>query len=84
MDYSLESRVARIESDVAHLCTQVADIKTDLRSLRDKLDGLSDRMYEEFASLRESRFIAKVWGFGLALTIAAGLLGAMARGFGWI
>jgi uncharacterized coiled-coil protein SlyX len=84
MDYSLESRVARIESDVAHLCTQVTDIKTDLRSLRDKLDRLSDRMQKEFASLRESRSTAKVWGFGLALTIAGGLLGAMARGFGWI
>jgi len=84
MDYSLESRVARIESDVAHLCTQVADIKTDLRSLRDKLDRLGDRMNKEFASLRESIAGAKVWGFGLALTIGAGLLGAMARGFGWI
>jgi len=84
MDYSLESRVARIESDVAHLCTQVADIKTDLRSLRDKLDGLTDTMNKEFASLRESIAAAKVWGFGLALTIAAGLLGTLARGFGWI
>jgi len=84
MDYSIESRVARIESDVAHLCTQVADIQTDMRLLRDKLDALSDRMNKEFASLRESIASAKVWGFGLALTIAAGLLGAMARGFGWI
>ena len=46
MDYSIESRVARIESDVAHLCTQVADIKTDLRSLRDKLDRLGCRSSE--------------------------------------
>jgi len=84
MDYSIESRVARIESDVAHLCTQVADIKTDVRLLRDKLDALSDRMNKEFASLRESIASATVWGFGLALSIAAALLGAMARGFGWI
>ena len=84
MDYSLESRVARIESDVAHLRTDVADIKTDLRSVRDKLDGFRDSTAKDFASVRESIAAAKIWGLGLALTIAAGLLGAMARGFGWI
>jgi len=70
MDYSMEARIARLESDVAHIRTDVADIKTDLRSLRDRMDAKFDAL--------------TIWGLGLGLTIAAGVLGTMARGFGWI
>ena len=80
MDYSVEARIARLESDVAHLRTDVADMKADLRSLRDKMDALRDSI----GSVRESIMAVKVWGLGLGLTIAAGVLGTMARAFGWI
>ena len=91
MDYPMEARIARLESDVAHLRTDVAEIKTDLRSLRDKMDALRESIGHELTglrgsvgSLREDVVAVKVWGLGLGFTIAAGVLGTMARAFGWI
>lgn len=73
----MEARIARIESDVAHLQTDVADIKTDLRALRTRVD-------EQFGHLEskvDSRF---TWAMSLGGAAAPGILGAMARGFGWL
>jgi hypothetical protein len=69
----MEARIARLESDVAHLRTDVADIKIDVRSLREKLDDVKDSIAK-----------AQVWALILYIALAAGLLGTLARGFGWI
>ena len=73
----MEARVARIESDVAHLRTDVAETKMDVRALRDRMDTRVDHL--------ESKMVSQfIWLISLHLALAAGILGAMARGFGWI
>ena len=85
------ARIARKESDVAHLRTDVADIKIDLRSLRDKDDLMGaklseriDKLAEEMGSLETSIASVKVWMLLLLIGWGTAILGAMARGFGWI
>ena len=73
----MEARIARLESDVAHIRSDVAEIKTDVRALRERIDTRIDRL--------ESKVDGNsLWAVSLQLGIAAGLLGAMARGFGWL
>ena len=80
----VEARIARIESDVAHLRTDVAEIKTDLRALRDRMDTRIDRVETKLDDL-ESKFDGKfVWLLSVQIAVAVGILGTMARGFGWI
>lgn len=73
----MEARVARLESDVAHLLSAVAEIKAGLLALRDRMDDRMDRLESKL----ESRL---VWTLSLQLAFGAGILGAMARGFGWL
>lgn len=73
----MEARIARIESDVAHLQTDVADIKLDLRGLRTRMD----QQFDHLESKVDSKF---TWAMSLGAATAAGMLGAMARGFGWL
>jgi len=73
----MEARIARLESDVGHLRTDVADIKVDVRSLRDKMDAM-------FTKLSEKIDGAMRWAIALYVALAAAMLGAMGRGFGWI
>ena len=74
----MEARIARLESDVAHL-TQ--------RSRRDQ-DSTSARCATAWtrgstASSRSARCDGK-FAWLLPLCFAAGVIGAMARGFGWM
>ena len=87
----MEARIARIESDVAHLRTDVADIKIDLRSLRDKVDLVDarfsekiDKQNEMLAGVESSIASAKIAMLLLLIGYGTAILGAMARGFGWI
>ena len=87
----MEARIARIESDVAHLRTDVADIKVDLRSLRDKVDLVDarfsekiEKQNEKLAGLESSISSAKISMLLLLIGYGTAILGAMARGFGWI
>ena len=91
----MEARIARIESDVAHLRTDVADIKIDVRSLRDKVDRgdasfsekiekLAEKLAETKASLERAIASAKIWVLLILIGYGTAILGAMARGFGWI
>jgi len=87
----MEARIARLESDVAHLCTDVGDIKIDLRGLRDKVDLVGTKLSENTekltatkASLETSIASAKIWVLLLLIGYGTAILGAMARGFGWI
>jgi hypothetical protein len=77
----MEARIARLESDVAHLRSDVADIKADVRALRDRMDTRLDHLESTFAVKLDRNF---AWLLSLQLATAAGILGAMARGFGWI
>ena len=91
----MEARIARIESDVAHLSSDVADIKVELRGLRDRVDlghatlsekieKLADKVAEAKASLSSSIASAQIWVLLLSIGYGTAILGAMARGFGWI
>ncbi len=73
----MAGRIARLESDVAHLRTDVADIKTDVRALRERMDTRMDRLEAKF----DGKF---AWALSIGIAATAGILGAMARGFGWI
>jgi uncharacterized coiled-coil protein SlyX len=77
----MEARIARLESDVAHLRTDVADVKTDVRALRERMDTRMDHLEHKLEAKLDSKF---AWLLSLQLATTAGLLGAMARGFGWI
>ena len=80
----MEARIARIESDVAHLRTDVSDIKIDLRSLRDKVDLMGVKLAETKANLERAIASAKIWVLLILIGYGTAILGAMARGFGWI
>ena len=77
----MEARIARLESDVAHVRSDVADVKIDVRALRDRMDTRIDRLESKLDAKFDSAF---VWGISLYVALAAGLLGAMASGFGWL
>jgi hypothetical protein len=67
----------RIGRDVAHLRSDVAEIKTGVHALRERMDTRMDRL--------ESKFDAKfAWALSVGIASVAGILGAMARGFGWL
>jgi hypothetical protein len=87
----MEARIARIESDVAHVRTDVADLKirfdrvdTRMDRLEAKLDAFKDETHANFAALKDRIAGAEVRALVLHFTLTAGLLGVMARGFGWI
>lgn len=77
----MEARIARVESDVAHLRSDVAEIKVDLRTLRDRMDTRMDRLESELEAKIDRTFF---WLLSLGVASVAGMLGAMARGFGWL
>ena len=84
----MEARIARIESDVGHLRTEVSDIKADLRTRFDRVDTRIDRLESKLDTkidaLTQTVFRAQIWALLLYIALAAGILGAMARGFGWL
>jgi hypothetical protein len=84
----MEARIARLEADVGHLRTDVADIKLDVRTLRDRMEARFERLETKFDakldSLKQDMASAKVWALLLYSALAAGMLGTMARGFGWV
>ena len=84
----MEARIARIESDVGHLRTDVSDIKADLRIRFDRVDTRIDRLESKLDTkidaLTQTELRAQIWALLLYVALAAGILGAMARGFGWL
>jgi hypothetical protein len=48
------------------------------------LDSRMDRLEAKFNGVKDGIASTKVWAFLLYLAFAAGMLGTMARGFGWI
>jgi hypothetical protein len=66
-----------LESDVAHVRTDVGDIKADLRTRFDRVDTSMD-------ALVQTVWRAQISALLLYIALAAGLLGTLARGFGWL
>jgi hypothetical protein len=92
---TVEERIARLESHVEHIQFDITDLKADVRRLDQKLDGLEQKFDGKFESLKDSVFELRLtmeqgfvrityWGLGLYVALAGGLLGVMAKGFGWI
>ena len=84
MEIPMEARIARLEADVAHLRTDVADIKLDLRARFDKVDSRMDRIDAKLDTVKDSIAGAKIWALILYFALAGGMLGTLARAFGWI
>jgi uncharacterized coiled-coil protein SlyX len=92
---SMEERITRLESNVEHIQADVAELKAGVRRLDQKIDRLDDKLDDKFGSLKDcvselrlsmERSFHKLtlWGLTLYLALASGLLGVMAKGFGWI
>lgn len=90
-DQFLESRVARLESDVAHIRSDIAEMKLDIRELRKEIGETGKSLSGEIEKLRADMGELKVkltHGLGSnriwMLLQSAGILGIMARAFGWL
>jgi predicted nucleic acid-binding Zn-ribbon protein len=82
-----QERIARLEEKVEHIQDDLGELKTDVRAVKDSLYALGIELKESlaaidrrFSKLDTSRALDKVWW----LTIAAGILTVMARGFKWV
>ena len=91
----MEERVTRLESHFEHIQDDIAELKVDIRRLDQKIDQKFEKVDQRFDSLKDSvaelsltteRSFHKLmlWGLTLYLALASGLLGVMAKGFGWI
>lgn len=69
-DGGMESRVARLEAAVEYLQRDVVEIKGHINALRNDVSGIRTTDF---------RLI-----FGAIITVALGLAGLVATGFGWI
>jgi len=80
----METRVAKLESDVEHIKNDIAEIKVDIRDMRGMFVKVNDKIDNNFNHLNDKIdnnfkwLLATMGGFALLL------LGAMAKGFGWI
>lgn len=86
----LESRIARLESEVAQLRAEVVEMKNDVRSLVDNkrpgAEHLDDSLRADTSidALAASVRSMRTWLIVFYFLFSAGILAALARGFGWI
>lgn len=69
----LESNVLRIAQSVSRLEADVAHLQKDVGSLKTDVGQIRERQDRDFRLL-----------FGAVITVALGLGGLMAKGFGWV
>jgi hypothetical protein len=62
--------VGKLEANVSHIQKDLGEFKTEMKA---DLGKMSDRMDRDFRVL-----------FGALITVALGLGGLMAKGFGWL
>lgn len=67
---ALEARIAKLEVAVEYIQRDIKELKEDLRALRMEVNGIRTT---DFRIL-----------FGAIITVALGLSGMMAKGFGWL
>lgn len=70
---NLEARVAKLESSVEYIQRDTMDIKSDLKEIRTELKEQRELHHKDFRIM-----------FGALVTVALGLAGLMAKGFGWL
>lgn len=63
-------RLARLESAVEHIQADVSELKADVRSIRSEITGIRTTDFRLF--------------FGALIASVTGLVGVMAKGFGWL
>ncbi|PZS70647.1 hypothetical protein A7X76_10265 [Stenotrophomonas maltophilia] len=87
----MEARIAKLEVAVEYIQRDVAEIKSDLKLLDQALREFGLNVNREFRTVdvefRTVRSEAKADFrvlFGALITVALGLAGLMAKGFGWI
>jgi hypothetical protein len=86
----LESRIARLESEVSQLRVEVMEMKNDVRSLvvkqRPGAEDLDSSMRADASidALAASVRSMRAWLIVFYFLFSAGILAALARGFGWI
>lgn len=66
----MESRISRLEAKVGHIQRDIQQLKVETRALRSEMIGIRTIDF---------RLI-----FGAIITVALGLAGMMATGFGWL
>ena len=66
----MESRIAKLETAVEYIQRDIVEIKGHINALRNDVSGIRTTDF---------RII-----FGAIITVALGLAGLMAKGFGWI
>ncbi|EGQ7792746.1 hypothetical protein I6Y99_003343 [Vibrio parahaemolyticus] len=69
----MEARVAKLESSVEYIQRDIADIKGDIKGIRTELKEQRELHHKDFRVM-----------FGALITVALGLAGLMAKGFGWL
>jgi predicted nucleic acid-binding Zn-ribbon protein len=91
-DESLRNGIAALQRDTAQDAASLRDSIAALRqdttkdaaNLRESIAALRQDTAKGASSLREEIASAKVWALLLYVALAAGMLGTMARGFGWV
>jgi hypothetical protein len=84
LEQPVEERIARLETHVEHLRSDVKEIKGDLKEVSSDIHRLDRKIDQKFDSLKDSISNFRVWVLTLCIAMAAGLLGVIAKGFGWI
>lgn len=95
MERSVEERIASLHSDVEHVQADVTELKAGVYRLDQKIDGVDQRLSAKIDGLKDSLLDLRLameksfsrlrlWALTLYFALAVGLLGVMAKGFGWI
>ena len=91
----LESHFEHIQDDIAELKVDIRRLDQKIDQKFEIIDRKFEKVDQRFDSLKDSvaelsltteRSFHKLmlWGLTLYLALASGLLGVMAKGFGWI
>ncbi|MBN5149974.1 hypothetical protein JAK23_10825 [Stenotrophomonas maltophilia] len=83
-DGGMEARVAKLESTLEYVQRDVAEIRADLKKMADQLNAFGKDVNGEFRAIRAEAKTDFRLLFGALITVALGLAGLMAKGFGWI
>lgn len=83
-DGGMEARVAKLEATAEYIQRDVAEIKADLKTINEALRAFGNEVNGEFRSVRAEAKTDFRLLFGALITVALGLAGLMAKGFGWI
>ena len=75
--HSVESRLSGLDNHILDLRSELretrAELRGDVKDLRSELHGLRSEMLSWFR-----------WLLGLLVVLFGAMLGAMAKGFGWV